>query len=224
MKRYLSYALILLIIPLVVIGGMLLFDETQIAWVSICVAVLSCVPFFIRFERNGHDSKRIVLIAATVALSVVGRAAFAPIPGFKPVTAFVVLCAIYFGAESGFMTGALAALVSNFIFGQGPWTPFQMLAWGIVGFIAGLMPNVLRKNRIALALYGILSGALFSLLMDLWSVLWSDGGFNLSRYIALTVTALPFTAIYAASNVVFLLLLSSPIGRIFNRIKIKYGL
>ena len=99
-----------------------------------------------------------------------------------------------------------------------------MLAWGIVGFIAGLMPNVLRKNRIALALYGILSGALFSLLMDLWSVLWSDGGFNLSRYIALTVTALPFTAIYAASNVVFLLLLSSPIGRIFNRIKIKYGL
>lgn len=224
MKRYLSYALILLIIPLVVIGGMLLFDETQIAWVSICVAVLSCAPFFIRFERNGHDSKRIVLIAATVALSVVGRAAFAPIPGFKPVTAFVVLCAIYFGAESGFMTGALAALVSNFIFGQGPWTPFQMLAWGIVGFIAGLMPNVLRKNRIALALYGILSGALFSLLMDLWSVLWSDGGFNLSRYIALTVTALPFTAIYAASNVVFLLLLSSPIGRIFNRIKIKYGL
>ena len=165
-----------------------------------------------------------MLIAALTALSVAGRMMFEFLSGFKPVTALVVLTALYFGKEAGFMTGALSAVVSNFYFGQGPWTPFQMLSWGLIGFIAGLLANPLKKSKVLLCVYGALSGVMFSMLMDVWTVIWADGYFNISRYAAAIVTALPFTAVYAASNVVFLLLLSKPLGKILGRLKTKYGI
>ena len=131
---------------------------------------------------------------------------------------------MYFGCEAGFLTGALSAVISNFYFGQGPWTPFQMFSWGIVGLIAGLVAEHLKKCSLLLSGYGILSGVLYSFLMDIWTVLWEDGYFNLSRYLAALVSAIPFTAVYAVSNVVFLLLFARPIGKILDRIKTKYAL
>ena len=75
------------------------------------------------------------------AMCVVGRTAFSivPLPNFKPVTAIVMITGIAFGPEAGYLTGALAALLSNFLFGQGPWTPWQMFSWGIVGFLTGTL-------------------------------------------------------------------------------------
>ena len=90
--------------------------------------------------------------------------------------------------------------------------------------IAGLLAVPLKRSRILLAGYGALSGVLFSVLMDVWTVLWADGFFNLSRYFAALASALPFTAIYAVSNVIFLLLLGKPIGKILERVQTKYGL
>lgn len=80
-----------------------------------------------------------VPLAVMAALGVVGRTVFQliPLPNFKPVSAIVIITAIAFGPEAGFMTGALTAFVSNFIFGQGPWTPWQMFCWGMIGFVAG---------------------------------------------------------------------------------------
>ena len=131
---------------------------------------------------------------------------------------------MYFGSEAGFLTGALSAVISNFYFGQGPWTPFQMFSWGILGFIAGLLAAPLKKSRIALTLYAVLSGVLYSFLMDIWTVLWADGAFNISRYLAAILSAAPFTAIYAVSNTVFLWLFARPIGKILDRLKTKYAL
>ena len=133
----------------------------------------------------------------------------------------VVITAMYFGSEAGFMTGALSALISNFYFGQGPWTPFQMFSWGILGFIAGIIARQLRENKVVLAIYGIVSGVLFSFIMDVWTVLSKEGNFNLSRYLA---AAAQFTVIYAVSNVIFLLLFAKPIGKMLERIKVKYEL
>ena len=224
MKKIVSYGLTCLVIPVIVIGGAMLFGSKMYAWISLCVALFSCVPFFLRFERGGSGTGTLLIIAAMTALSVVGRILFTPIPGFKPVTAMVVITAMYFGSEAGFLTGALTALISNFYFGQGPWTPFQMFSWGIIGFIAGLVSSRLKRSKLFLAAYGIFSGILFSLLMDIWTVLWADGRFNLSRYIAAAGSALPFTATYAVSNVIFLLLFSKPIGKILGRIRTKYGI
>ena len=88
-----------------------------------------------------------MLTAAMTALSVSGRFLFAMLPGFKPVTAIIIITALYFGAQAGFMTGALTALISNIYFGQGSWTPFQMLAWGIVGLLGGILSGYLKKNK-----------------------------------------------------------------------------
>ncbi|HLR71066.1 MAG TPA: ECF transporter S component, partial [Pseudogracilibacillus sp.] len=167
-----------------------------------------------------------VILAAMIAFSVVGRFVFAAIPGFKPVTAIVILTALSFGREAGFLVGALTALLSNIYFGQGPWTPFQMFSWGTIGFIAGtpFIRQLLSKNRWMLIVFGLFSGVLFSLLMDIWTVISIDGMFNIKRYITVVTLSFPFMLTYALSNVVFLLLTIKPIGDKLTRIKTKYGI
>ena len=223
-KRWISYLILCAGIPAVILTGTLLFQDKQYAWVSLCVALFACVPFFLAFEKGKSGTKRLILIAVMVGIAVIGRILFTPIPGFKPVTAIIVITAMHFGAQAGFMTGAMTAVISNFTFGQGPWTPFQMFVWGLVGLLAGLLAEPLKRNRFALLTYGAISGAVFSLLMDVWTVLWWDGTFHLARYAAATISALGFTVTYALSNVVFLLLFSKPIGRILERIKLKYDM
>ncbi len=222
MKKIVTYGLLLLCVPLLIVLGSTVFRGRQYAFFSFAVAVLACGAFFLSLERGERSAARLVLLAVLTALSVLGRVLFAALPGFKPVTAMVVLTALYFGAEAGFLTGAMTALLSNFYFGQGAWTPFQMFAWGVVGLIAGLLADPLKRNLFLLCLYGALAGLLFSLLMDVWSALMLDGGFRLSRYLAIVLTSAPTTALYAVSNVIFLLLLARPVGRKLTRILTKY--
>ncbi|MBQ8440150.1 MAG: ECF transporter S component, partial [Clostridia bacterium] len=145
------------------------------------------------------------------------------IPFFKPVTAITMLSAIYLGSEAGFATGAFAALLSNFYFGQGPWTPFQMLAWGLIGLIAGILSKPLQKSRVLLLICGAVSGILFSMVMDVWNLLWTYNTLDLRLYGGVLLTALPHTVLYTVSNLVFLWLMAKPFGEKLNRIKIKYG-
>ena len=224
MKKWLGYGILCLLIPAVVLGGALIFRDRQYAYITLCVAVLSCLPFFLHFERSANDVKRLILIAVMVALSVAGRMLFAPLQHFKPVTALVIITAMYFGSEAGFLTGALSAVLSNFYFGQGPWTPFQMISWGMIGFFSGLLAPLLRRSRIALCIWGGIGGVLYSFLMDIWTVLWADGYFNLPRYFAAIASAVPVTAVYVVSNILFLLVLAKPIGKLLARMKTKYAL
>ena len=222
-KQNLRFAILLFAVPALIIIGTLAAGSRAYVWLSICVAVLSCVPFFIAFEKKSGTG-RMLILAVMVSLSVLGRFAFSALPHFKPVTAIVVIEGIYLGAESGFLCGALSAVLSNIIFGQGPWPPFQMFSWGLIGFLAAIMSPLLKKSKLALAIYGVFSGILFSLLMDGFSALWAEGTFSLSRYGAFIVAALPVTAVYAVSNVIFLLALSALMGEKLERITRKYGI
>lgn len=224
LKTSATCALLLLAIPLVVIGGSVMFQEKHYAWISLCVAVLSCIPLFYSFERTDNSSKELTVIAVMVALSAVGRFVFAWLPGFKPVTAITVIAAIWLGKEPGFVIGSLSAVVSNFYFGQGPWTPFQMFAWGFIGFLAGSLAKPLQRSRVLLCIVGAVAGVLFSVIMDIWTTIWAEGTFNLARYGAAIISALPVTVEYAVSNVVFLMLLANPIGEKLGRICKKYGI
>ncbi|MBQ8420439.1 MAG: ECF transporter S component [Clostridia bacterium] len=209
----------LLLMPCAVMLGIFVFDEKAHAFISVLVAMLSVILFLCGFDRKKTGTRRLILISVMIALSVVGR--FFPL--FKPVTAFAVIAGMYFGAEAGFLTGSFSALISNFYFGQGPWTPFQMFAWGILGFAAGLMGKPLKKNRVMLYGYAFLSGILYSLVMDIWTVLWELGGFSAEVYLAKMLTALPHTLLYAVSNVIFLYLFAKPFGEKLERVKLKYG-
>lgn len=224
MKKALTYIIFALCIPLVLVLGSTVFEEKQYAFIIIAVAVLSCVPFLLTFENKKQSATKLMIIAVMTALSVVGRILFSFVPAFKPVTAMVIITSLYFGSEAGFMTGALTALISNFYFMQGPWTPFQMFSWGIIGFLPALFAERLKKSRVWLCVFGAFSGVLFSMIMDIWSVLWQENSFNFVRYLAVLSTSLPFTVMYAVSNVIFLLVLFKPIGSKLQRIKDKYGI
>jgi len=224
-KNRLGYLVMLGIIPLLIAAGVVLLHDRKYQIISILLAFLACVPFFISFEMREPNVREMVVLAVMTALSVAGRFLFAMVPGFKPVTAIVVITAIHFGPQAGFLTGALSAVLSNIYFGQGPWTPFQMFVWGLLGLLAGLLAkHGWLQSRLALSLYGLLAGAAFSLLMDVWTVLAMDGTFAPMRYLVAVSSSFFFMAIYAVSNVVFLLTLSEPIGEKLERIKIKYGL
>lgn len=223
-KKIIGFAVALLVIPIATVVGSTVFGGKKYAFFSLLVAILSCVPFIIMFERRNHSTMKLVLVAVLTALSVVGRMLFGVLPGFKPVTAMVVITAMYFGSEAGYMVGALTAVISNFYFGQGPWTPFQMLTWGTIGLIAGCLAGYLKSSKIILCIYGAIAGAAFSLIMDVWTVLWWDGTFNISRYIAALASSGWYTLIYAVSNVIFLLVLTKPIGSKIERVKTKYGI
>ena len=218
-KRILGIIIPLVLIPAVAVCGSVLFSEQKHIFVSLVVAFFSLVLFITGFERKMTGTRRMVLVAVMTAISVLGRF----IPFFKPITALTVITAMYLGGEAGFLVGSLSALLSNFYFGQGPWTAFQMLAWGLIGYVAGLMAEPLKRNRVFLLAYGVLSGIAFSLIMDVWTVLWYSAGFDVELYAASVIAAIPHTILHASSNFIFLFFLAKPFGDKLERMKIKYG-
>ena len=205
------------------VGGAILFPAKGWAWSSLLLAAAALVLSFSAFEGWRMRAGEAALLAVLCALSVCSRTVFVWLPHFKPVSAMTIICGMYLGPRVGFFTGAMTALVSNFLFGQGPWTPFQMLTWGIIGFLSGALGGLLKKSRILLFLHGGLCGILFSLLMDLWSMVWLAGEASLGTWLALVATALPMTVTYAVSNILFLALLAGPIGRKLVRMQVRYG-
>lgn len=214
----------LIAVPLVAVMGIVMFGGERWDVAAVIAAFLCCVPFFLSFERRAPMTREIVLVAVMTAFSAAGRFIFAAIPFFKPVTAIVVISAMYFGPQAGFMTGAMSALISNIYFGQGAWTVFQMFCWGMIGFIAGLLNKKgLLEKPVPLCIYGVFAGALYSVVMDVWTVLSADGVLNPERWLAALVTALPVTISYCVSNALFLLILRKPLGCRLKRLKTKFG-
>ena len=218
-RTLLRFVIPLVLIPTVAVLGTVVFDEKKHLFISFFIAILSLLLFITGFEKKATGTRRMVIVAVMIALCVVGRF----IPFFKPITAITVITAIYLGGESGFLVGSLSALLSNFYFGQGPWTAFQMLAWGLIGLVAGFLSKPLRKSRALLLIYGVISGVAFSFTMDVWTVLWYNDTFDLTLYLTALGTALPHTVLYSVSNFIFLWFMAKPFGEKLDRIKIKYG-
>lgn len=205
------------VLPVVLLCGAFFFGENGYAYVSAVIAALVCMLFYMAYEKRGR-TRRLAVVAVMTALAVVGRFVFGFLPAFKPVTAIVVMTAMYLGGSAGFLTGSFSALISNVWFGQGPWTPFQMFSWGMIGFLAGLLGKLLQKSKILLIIYGVFSGVFYSVIMDFWSVLWYNADFNWILYGAALAASLPHTVAYAVSNVVFLLLMNKPFGKKLSRV------
>ena len=221
----LAVLVIVLLIPATVLLGAFLLDGRRYGLISILVALLSLLPLLIRFERRETSVRELTVIAVMTAISALGRVIFAPLPFFKPVSAITVIAGIAFGGEAGFLVGSLSAILSNLFFGQGPWTPFQMFFWGLIGFLAGVcFKRGKTPGYIALTVAGFLSGAVFSLGMDIWVTLSAGDGFSLARYLAYAAAALPVTLAYAASSAIFLILLARPLLAKTERLRTKYGI
>ena len=219
-RSLLRFLIPFVILPLCAFLCAAVIDPDWHLAISVLTALFSVLLFISGYEKEKVGARRAVVLSVMTALSVVGRF----IPLFKPVSAICTFSGMYLGGEAGFLVGALSALLSNFYFGQGPWTPFQMLAWGLIGLFAGVFSKALIKSRPLLLTYATLSGIFFSLIMDVYSALWFSGELTAEHVLAAVVTALPHTVIYIISNCFFTLLLSGPFGRKLVRVKKKYGI
>ena len=198
----------------------------QSALLTLVVSLLCLLVFFAGFERSRPPLKQIMPTVVLAALAAAGRMIFAPIPDFKPVSAIAIISGAVFGKRCGFMVGALAALVSNFFFGQGPWTPWQMYAWGLIGYGAGILASRGAFDRPAvLYAYGFLAPLLgYGLILNSWYVVGFVVPLTLPGALAAYAAGLPLDLVHGTATVVFLSALYLPWRRKLMRIKRKFDL
>ena len=216
--------LALLAVPTVLVACAVL-DIERAALLSMLVALAAIVVFFAGYEASRPALRQIMPTVVLAALAAAGRMLFAAIPDFKPVSAICIIAGAVFGRRSGFMVGALAALVSNFFFGQGPWTPWQMYAWGLVGYGAGVLAehDLLDKLPVLYG-YGFSSALLYGLLLNGYYVIGYVHPITWPAIVAAYAAGLPFDIVHSVATVVFLAALYAPWRRKLLRIKRKFAL
>lgn len=225
-RTWASIFIILLLIPVTIYVGWRLGDRKYYI-VSLLIILYTMIPFFMVFEQRKPQARELVVIAVMCAIAAASRAAFIAVPFFKPIAAVIIITGVAFGAEAGFLTGAVGAFISNFIFGQGPWTPWQMFAYGIAGFLAGILfsKGIISKKPLPLAFFGA-----FTVLLIVGPILDSSTFFTMSSMIdtssakVIYLAGLPVNAVFATCTFLTLLLLSKPMFEKLDRIKVKYGM
>ena len=137
-KQWIALGLVIIGIPAVLLLSWQMGDRKYYL-TSMLVLLCAVAAFWLSFERRRPKTREMVLIAVMCAIAVASRAAFIMFPQFKPIVGIVMICGMALGPQAGFMTGSISAFVSNFIFGQGAWTPWQMFAFGLAGLLAGYL-------------------------------------------------------------------------------------
>ncbi len=214
----------LLAVPAILIVCALL-DLENSALLTLVTSILALFLFMLSFERDKPTLRQIVPTATLGALAAAGRILFAPIPDFKPVSAICIISGIIFGKRSGFLVGCLAALVSNFFFGQGPWTPWQMYSWGLIGYLAGFLNDLGAFSRKStLYTFGFLSGILYGFILNSWYIIGFVHPITIETVTMAYLAALLLDLIHCTATVFFLLVLYEPWKRKLIRIKNKFSL
>jgi len=190
--------------------------------VATIVVILAIIAFFFEFEVAAVSSKEIALVAMLGTISAVLRVPFAAIPGVQPCT-FLVICSGYvFGPVAGFMVGAMTALVSNFFLGQGPWTPYQMLAWGLAGVSAAYVRQF-NLRRIWLVIFGIFWGYLYGVIINTW--FWASfvHPLTLRTFVVTEINSLWFDTFHATGNALFMGLFGMKTIAILERFRKRFN-
>lgn len=193
--------------------------------VSIVLIFVAMFPFFSSFEKRHVPAEEIVLLANLVAIAAVVRIPFASIPSVQPTSFVIISAGLALGRERGFLVGSLAALVSNIFLGQGPWTPWQMFSWGMMGFSAGwLAESWLFAQRSGRMVFGFLWGLLFGWIMNGWYAVGTGADLTWVAYLVACVASFPMDISHGLANVFFIGLFEKRFLNILKRIKGKYGL
>ena len=201
------------------------FDIDQSALLTLVVALAALAVFFVSFERSRPALRQIMPTVVLGALAAAGRILFVPFPDFKPVSAICIIAGAVFGRKSGFLVGAIAALASNFFFGQGAWTPWQMYSWGLIGYLAGCLERAGVFNRTpALLACGFLSAMLYGLILNGWFVIGFVHPITWESVLAAYAAGFPLDCVHGIATVVFLAVLYAPWRKKLQRIKRKYDL
>jgi len=178
---------------------------------------------FAWYERSRPPAQVVALVAALAALAIAGRIAFAAFPNVKPTTDIVIFAGYALGGAPGFAVGALAALVSNFWFGQGPWTPWQMAGWGLCGVLGALLAlGVRNAGRLSLAATCGFAGILYGALMNFSLMATYGGDLSLRHFLVLEARAIPFEIAHVAGNVALALVAGPAMVRMLVRFRERF--
>lgn len=193
---------------------------------SVLIIVITMIPFFALFENRKPQPKELVTIAVMSGLAVVSRIAFIWAPNFKPIYGIVIITGVALGPEAGFLSGAISAFVSNFVFGQGAWTPWQMFTMGLAGFLGGLFyqKGWLSRKRVPLAIFGgVLYLCVIGPLLDTCALFLMTTEITKGSAAAIYLSGLPVNVMQSIATAVTLLLVSQPLLEKLDRVKKKYG-
>ncbi|OJG12681.1 hypothetical protein RU94_GL001956 [Enterococcus asini] len=221
-----ALVLLVLLVPAVIYFGLRLGNRHYLV-ISLLLLLLAMLPFFMIFEDRKPQARELIVIAVLVAIGVASRGAFFMLPQFKPVAAIVIISGVAFGGEAGFLVGCMTALVSNIFFSQGPWTPWQMFALGMIGFVAGVFYRLgwLKTNRWSLCTFGFFSiFFIYGLIMNPASLLMYSATLDIKALVAIFISGAPMDLVHALSTAIFLGVLAKPFLEKLSRIKKKYGL
>ena len=219
--------MIVLAIPLTIFFGVYYLGDRKYYIISLLIVFETLLPFLTMFEKRRAEAREIVIISVLCALGVAGRIAFFMIPEFKPLVAIIILSGICMGGEVGFLTGAMTGFLSNFFFGQGVWTQWQMFALGIIGFLAGVVfqKGILPKTRLSISVFGFLSAlVIYGGIMNPASVLMVTANPTKEMIYSAFLMGVPIDLIHAVSTGFFLWFLSEPFIEKLDRVKTKYGI
>lgn len=227
-KRTIAAAImILLAIPLTIFVGTTYLDDQKYLFISLLLLLECMLPFFLAFEGRRPQARELIITAVMCALAISGRTLFMALPEIKPVLAIVIISGVAFGGETGFIVGAITMLVSNIYFGQGAWTPWQMFAAGIIGFLAGVLfkKGMLSRGRGAICIFGfIVTIVIYGGIMNFASLILSRAPVTADTIITYYAQGLPLDIIHAFSTLAVLFFLSQPMLEKLDRVKTKYGL
>lgn len=214
---------LLLAIPLTLFFGTRIPGRSYYLTATL-VILEAMLPFLLTFEKRRPQARELVVIAVLSALAVAARVAI-PLPNFKAIFAVIMLSGIAFGPESGFLVGAISAFASNFFYGQGPYTPWQMFAYGAAGLLAGFFfaPGRLPRKRWVMALFGLLAVVvLVGPLLDTCSLFL--GMSQTDTVWALYLSGLPVNLSQGISTALTLVLFGNAMLEKLDRIKLQYGM
>ena len=226
-KGIIELLIIVVAIPVVLLISWKIGDR-QYYLFSVIVMILVMIPFFLHFEKRSPSARELVTIAVMAAIATAARAAFVMVPHFTPMSAIIMIAGIALGPEAGFVVGALTAFSSNFVFGQGPWTPWQMFAYGMAGLLAALLAKrgiMGGEQRLRTAFTGgLLILCIIGPLLDTATLFLESMMVNNLSASAIYLSGLPVNAIHGAVTFVTLLVLCKPMQEKLDRIKVKYGM
>ena len=222
---------VLVLIPGTLYVGTLLKGRWYYA-IGTLMVLEAMLPFFVHFEARKPRAGELVTLGVMAALAAVSRGAFAFVPHFKPIVAIVMITGMAFGAQAGFLTGAVSAFASNFFFGQGPFTPWQMLSYGMGGLLAGLIFCNRGKlsakpllHRSLMGMFGFFSVVLVvGPLLDLCTVFTMSSSLSWEFALACFTAGFPVNLLHSISTALTLFLLGRPLLAKLGRLKRKYGI
>lgn len=226
-KRKIISVISVLLIPVCIVLCYFYVDREYLYITCALTLTLSFVPFFLSLESGKLHARELVVLSSMTAIAVAGRCAFYALPQVKPTCAVVIITAIVFGSQAGFLTGSLSMLLSNFIFGQGMWTPFQMFAMGMCGLIAGLLFHEKKSSAkpvIVACVGAVICFFVYGFIADLNSVFMLTRSFDIKSIITVYSAGIPFNLIHAVTTFVVILVALPVFKRVLERIKIKYAL